>query len=208
MGQAWELQDLTTRFCYAVCGRSQIKNEEARKRREAERQARKKGQGLLTRNASTVGKPRRTTFKVERRVSSDDLILPEVGGEGGGPPCMQACRRGPRTDPTLVGWWVQEEAVAATEYRSLLEAMTTESGLRTGYAFIKDNDEIGPAVRGAGGKAMLAADRLSSGYWVCGGVGPSSSGGDEERVLQGAHDALRSVSQPQDRRPPLLPTGG
>jgi hypothetical protein len=36
--------------------------------------------------------------------------------------------------------------VAASDYRGLLEAMTMESGVRTGYAFIKDNEEIGPAV--------------------------------------------------------------
>jgi hypothetical protein len=40
----------------------------------------------------------------------------------------------------------QEEPVAATEYRGLLEAMTMDSGFRTGYAFVKDNEEIGPAV--------------------------------------------------------------
>ena len=52
-------------------------------------------------------------FKVERRVSSDDLML------------------------------TNEEPVDATEYRALLDAMMRETGDRTGYSFVKENADTG-----------------------------------------------------------------
>lgn len=79
--------------------------EERKRKKEDEAQAK-------VRSLGPQGEPV-VKFKVERRVSSDDLML------------------------------MGEEPVGAAEYRALLDAMNRETGDRTGYSFVKENADTG-----------------------------------------------------------------
>lgn len=90
----------------------EAQKEKKKKGKEEEAQARVRSLGPGP-GPDPPGREHVIKFKVERRVSSDDLML---------------------TD---------EEPVDATEYRALLDAMMRETGDRTGYSFVKENADTG-----------------------------------------------------------------
>lgn len=88
-------------------------------------------------------------FKVERRVSSDDLMLTDVRTFV---LIVVYVHTPPHTLTPHTRIWKpthrQEEPVDAAEYRALLEAMMREQGDRSGYSFVKENaDTEQPEVR-------------------------------------------------------------